>query len=58
MKETKKAIIFFMIFLILLVLIWRFVPRTAYMGIHEWIMIIILEIPLQLGIHYLTGKKC
>lgn len=44
-------------FVIIFFIIWK-MPISAQMNIQDWMKLIILEIPLQLGIHFITEKKC
>lgn len=55
-----KAIICLAIFLVMFAVIWH-LSGTGIMCARDWMRIILLEVPLQLGIHYWTNKpkeKC
>lgn len=53
-----KAIVAFSIFVVLFLVLWFIPVNKPQMDVKDWMELIVLEIPLQLAIHYITGKKC
>lgn len=54
-NNENKAWAWFIVFSMLLMWVW-IRPVSSIMTIHDWVIIILLELPLQLGVHYLTHK--